>query len=193
MTKWGCGWIPGNGRSLFRKNYFVYTHRNTRGDIVSYSGRDLNFESKWEKWIKAGKPEGKKPNKHRYVSGFKRGAELYGGFAPRLEEPHVKTSLENHGLVVVEGMNDVIRLDELGVCAVGLCSNKATDQQIEMIVKFASQVGKNRVLLFPDGDEPGKAGFKDLLWDLNEKGLNVTLTQQPEYIHQPEDLENWFV
>ncbi|MCA9047382.1 MAG: hypothetical protein KDA89_01555, partial [Planctomycetaceae bacterium] len=28
MQKWGVGWIPGNGRSLFRKNYLVYTHRN---------------------------------------------------------------------------------------------------------------------------------------------------------------------
>jgi 5S rRNA maturation endonuclease (ribonuclease M5) len=192
MQKWGCGWIPGNGRSLFRKNYFVYTHRNTRGEIVSYSGRDVNHEAKWQKWIKAGKPEGKKPNKHRYVSGFKRGAELYGGQASRLEEPHVKESLEQNGLVVVEGMNDVIRLDELGVCAVGICSNKATEQQIEMLTKFARQVANDRVMLFPDQDEEGKAGFKDLLWSLAERKLGVSLanpTGKDEY--QPEDLKNW--
>ncbi|MEZ6035536.1 MAG: hypothetical protein R3C17_20765 [Planctomycetaceae bacterium] len=46
MQKWGVGWIPGNGRSLFRKGYLVYTHRNERGEIISYSGRDLNFESR---------------------------------------------------------------------------------------------------------------------------------------------------
>jgi 5S rRNA maturation endonuclease (ribonuclease M5) len=192
MKKWGVGWIPGNGRSLFRKNYIVYTHRNTRGDIVSYSGRDVNHEAKWQKWIKAGKPEGKKPNKHRYVSGFKRGAELYGGQASRLEEPYVKESLEQNGLVVVEGMNDVIRLDELGVCAVGICSNKATEQQIEMLTKFARQVANNRVMLFPDQDEEGKAGFKDLLWSLAERKLAVSLanpTDNDEY--QPEDLKNW--
>ncbi len=73
MKKWGVGWIPGNCRSLFRKNYLVYTHRNERGEVVSYSGRDLTFETKWQKWMRDGKPEGKKPNKHRYVSGYHKG------------------------------------------------------------------------------------------------------------------------
>lgn len=192
MRKWGCGWIPGNGRSLFRKNYFVYTHRNTRGDIVSYSGRDLNFESKWDAWIKAGKPEGKKTNKHRYVSGFKRGAELYGGFASRLEESHVKESLRKHGLVVVEGMNDVMRLDEFGVCAVGLCSNRATDQQVEMLERFANEIAGGRIALFPDTDEEGKVGFKELLWSLNERKLAVSLAASlDENVRQPEDLQYW--
>lgn len=192
MQKWGCGWIPGNGRSLFRKNYFVYTHRNTRGDIVSYSGRDLNFEKKWEKWIKAGKPEGKKPNKHRYVSGFKRGAELYGGIASRLDEPQLRESLEQNGLVVVEGMNDVIRLDELGICAVGLCSNKATLQQVEMLEKFARQVSDGRLVLFPDSDNEGEAGFKELLWQLSKRRLSVsTMNSENESERQPEDLSTW--
>ena len=192
MQKWRCGWIPGNGRSLFRKNYFVYTHRNTRGDIVSYSGRDLMFESKWEKWTKAGKPEGKKPSKNRYVSGFMRGAELYGGYELRLEEPHIKESLTKNGLVVVEGMNDVIRLDELGVCAVGLCSNRATVQQIEMLSRFASQVGGGCLLLFPDFDKEGEAGFKDLLWELNSRMLSVSLRSMENKIKQPEDLVERF-
>ena len=193
MQKWGVGWIPGNGRSLFRKNYFVYTHRNTRGDIVSYSGRDVNHEAKWQKWIKAGKPEGKKPNKHRYVTGFKRGAELYGGHASRLDEPHVKESLEKNGLVVVEGMNDVIRLDELGICAVGLCSNRATGQQIEMLDKFARQVSNMRLVLFPDADTEGEAGFKNLLWDLNQKNLDVRVFSSSAEATQPENLEHWLI
>ena len=188
MQKWGCGWIPGNGRSLFRKNYFVYTHRNARGDVVSYSGRDLTFESKWEKWIKAGKPEGRKPNKHRFVSGFKRGAELFGGFASRLDERRICESLEQRGLVVVEGMNDVIRLDELRVCAVGLCSNTATDQQIATLAKFAQQFANRNVMLLPDQDDEGKAGFKELLWSLTERKLNVSLANG--MVSQPEELKN---
>ena len=193
MKKWGFGWIPGNGRSLFRKHYIVYTHRNTRGDIVSYSGRDINYEAKWEKWIKAGKPEGKKPNKHRYVSGFKRGAELYGGHASRLEESHVKESLAENGLVVVEGMNDVIRLDELGVCAVGLCSNRATRQQIQLIEKFANQTASGRVLLIPDRDSEGETGFKELLWELSKMSVQTSVwlpqksSGQPAW--QPEEVD----
>ena len=190
MKKWGCGWIPGNGRSLFRKNYFVYTHRNTRGDVVSYSGRDLSFESKWERWVKAGMPEGKKPSKHRYVSGFKRGAELYGGFADRLNEPQLKESLEAYGLVVVEGMNDVIRLDELGICAVGLCSNRATEQQMDMLMRFAKQVAGGRLLLAPDQDDEGKDGFKDLLWRLSSDGQHASVLRLPQPAKQPEELHD---
>ena len=72
-------------------------------------------------------------------------------------------------------MNDVIRLDELGVCAVGLCSNKATSQQVEMLVKFARQVAKSKITLLPDCDDEGKMGFKELLWDLSELKLDVRL------------------
>ena len=175
MRKWGVGWIPGNGRSLFRKNYLVYTHRNERGEVISYSGRDLQFEKKWQQWLKDGKPEGKKPNKHRYVSGFDKGQELYGGYSSRLNEPYVCESLNKYGLVVVEGMNDVIRLEDLGVAAVALTSNRATDQQIQTLTRFAQQTSNNRITLFPDCDEEGEAGFKDLLWKMAQEKLNVEL------------------
>ena len=175
MQKWGVGWIPGNGRSLFRKNYLVYTHRNERGEVISYSGRDLQFEKKWQQWLNDGKPEGKKPNKHRYVSGFHKGQELYGGFASRLKEPYVRESLAKYGVVVVEGMNDVLRLEELNVAAVALTSNRATDHQIQTLTRFAQQTANNRITLFPDCDEEGEAGFKDFLWSLAEHRVNLQL------------------
>ncbi len=197
MSKWNVGWVP--GRSLFRKHYFVYAHRNTRGDIVTYSGRDLNYETKREKWELNGKPNGEKPYKHRFVSGYKRGVELYGGHISRLEEPAMKKSLEQHGLVVVEGMNNVIRLDALGVCAVGVCSNKATNQQVDMMAKFAQQVGNNRIMLLPDCDIEGEEGFQPLLWKLAERVVDVRLGMSSQMFDdkfagkQPEDLtiENW--
>lgn len=175
MKKWGVGWIPGNGRSLFRKGYLVYTHRNERGEVVSYSGRDLSFEAKWTKWLRRGDAEDRKPNKHRFVSGFHKGSELYGGQASRLKEPYVQKSLQRHGVVVVEGMNDVLRMETLGVAAVGLTSNKATGHQIEKLVRFAQTSAKNRVNLFPDCDAEGESGFQDLLWKLNEQRVDVKL------------------
>lgn len=175
LRKWGVGWIPGNGRSLFRKNYLVYTHRNERGEIVSYSGRDLSFEEKWAKWMRNGKPEGKKPGKHRYVSGYHRGADVYGGQATRIQEEYVPKSLERIGLVVVEGMNEVLRLDASEVAAVGLGSNKATETQIRKLVRFARQAAQNRVLLLPDCDEEGERGFKELLWRLAENDVDTRL------------------
>ena len=194
MRKWGVGWIPGNGRSLFRKNYLVYTHRNERGEVISYSGRDLTFEKKWQKWIRDGKPEGKKPNKHRYVSGYHKGQELYGGFASRLQEPYVCESLRKYGVVVVEGMNDVIRMDELQVAAVGLTSNKPTGTQIETLVRFAQHTANNRITLLPDCDQEGEVGFKDLLWRLAELRVETHLAASSKMFDgrfigkQPEDL-----
>ncbi|MCA8991748.1 MAG: hypothetical protein KDA88_07205 [Planctomycetaceae bacterium] len=175
MRKWGVGWIPGNGRSLFRKNYLVYTHRNQQGEVLSYSGRDLQFEKKWQAWLKEGRPEGKKPSKHRYVAGYHKGQELYGGQSGRLKEPYVRESLKKYGVVVVEGMNDVLRLEELEIAATALCSNKPTDTQVQTIVKFARQSANNKVTLFPDCDEPGEAGFKELLWKLAEQQVEVRL------------------
>lgn len=199
MRQWEIGWIPGNGRSMFRKYYMVFTHRNLRGDIVSYSGRSLNFESNWEKWLRDGKPDGKKPAKYKYVAGYHRGLELYGGMVSRLDEPLVIESLANHGLVVVEGMTDVIRLSGLGVCAVGLGSNKATADQVESLTRFAKKVANNKILLLPDCDEEGEAGFRELLWNLCENGVQVRLGSSGKMFgerfagKQPEDLseDDW--
>ncbi|QDT38382.1 hypothetical protein [Stratiformator vulcanicus] len=176
MRKWGVGWIPGNGRSLFRRNYFVYTHRNERGEVVSYSGRDLFFEEKWQQWLRRGKPDdARKPFKHRYVSGYRRGLELYGGHATRLGDSYVKESLANRGLVVVEGMNEVLRMHDLEVAAIGLGSNRATEEQIAKIVRYARSLADNRVLLLPDCDEEGEDSFRDLLWKLAENQVEVRL------------------
>ena len=195
--KWGVGYLPRDGRSMYR-GWFVYTHHNQAGDVLTYSGRDVGFDEKWEAWIRDGKPNGKKPLKHKYVKGYRRGLELYGQRASRLDEPAIAASLKQIGLVVVEGMNDVIRLDTLGVGAVGICSNRGTDEQVAKIVKFAKKVAGGRVVLMPDCDEDGEVGFKELLWQLAERDLSVRLAwssrtedgkfagRQPESIQQSE-------
>ena len=194
MKKWGVGWIPGNGRSLFRKNYLVYTHRNEAGDVVSYSGRDLQFESKWDTWQKKGSITDKKPNKHRYVSGYHRGLELYGGFEKRLKTNEAEASLRQRGLIIVEGMNDVLRLETLGAFAVGLGSNKATENQIAKMIELSNIYSDNRVVLMPDCDDEGESGFQELLWKLSEQHVNVKLGWSrnmqgfQRFCTEPEDL-----
>ncbi|TWT84335.1 hypothetical protein CA13_58120 [Planctomycetes bacterium CA13] len=84
----------------------------------------------------------------------------------RLKEPYVEESLGTYGVVVCEGQNEVLRMETLGVAAVGLGSNKATDHPIEKLIRFARQAGDNRVLLLPDCDEEGEHGFRELLWRL---------------------------
>jgi 5S rRNA maturation endonuclease (ribonuclease M5) len=160
----------------------------------------VNFEEQWQKWIKAGRPEDKRPAKHKYVKGYERGLELYGQLASRLDNDKLMTSLRERGLIVVEGANDVMRLDCLDATAVGLCSNRATEEQIAKIDRFAQEYAQGRVTLMPDNDE-GTAGFKELSWQLMERGLSVQLAWSST-MHdgqfagkQPEDItpEEWIV
>ncbi len=174
--KWRMGYLPNSASSLLRGR-FVYAYSNEQNDILSYFGRDPQFEQNWLEWEQAGRPDDKRPMKHRFVKDFHRGLELYGeNGAARLQEPHVRESLQSVGLVVVEGPNDVIRLDTLGVTAVGLCSNKATDEQIEKLSRFARKTANGRIVLLPDNDPEGEEGFKELLWRLSQRdGIKVKL------------------
>ncbi|TXT23647.1 MAG: DNA primase, partial [Planctomycetota bacterium] len=174
--KWRMGYLPHSASSLLRGRV-VYAYSNEQDDILSYFGRDPQFEQHWLEWEQAGRPDDKRPMKHRFVKDFHRGLELYGqNGAARLKEPHVRESLERIGLVVAEGPNDIIQLDALGVAAVGLCSNKSTDEQVEKIARFARRLAAGRVILMPDNDTEGEEGFKELLWRLSQcEGVTARL------------------
>ncbi|MCA8999132.1 MAG: hypothetical protein KDA80_19175 [Planctomycetaceae bacterium] len=184
------------------RGLIVYAHLNEAGDILSYSGRDPDFEKKWERWIADGRPEKKRPNKYRFVKGFHKGIELYRQNHDRLKDRHLKENLGKHGLFVVEGQNDVMRLDCLGIPAVGLCSCKATQTQVETLERIAQTVCQGRLVLMPDLDEEGEAGFKELLWELAERRLQVAVAwtravlvevvaREPESIHLDEWIRLW--
>jgi len=68
--QWEVGYLPRDARSVFR-GWIVYTQRDERGEVISYFGRDVNYEDKYQKWFASGRPDGKKPNQHRYVSGYR--------------------------------------------------------------------------------------------------------------------------
>jgi len=174
--KWRMGYLPHSASSLLRGRV-VYAYSNEHDNILSYFGRDPHFEQHWLEWEQAGRPDDKRPMKHRFVKDFHRGLELYGeNGTARLQEPHVRESLASMGLVVAEGPNDVIRLDTLGIAAVGLCSNKATDEQVNKIVRFAKRLAAGRVVLMPDNDAEGEDGSKELLWRVSQyDGVAVRL------------------
>lgn len=197
---WKLGYLPQSAKGLLRGR-IVYAYENERGDILSYFGRDPDFERHRIEWERKGRPENGKPMKHRFVKGFHRGLELYGQHGrERLADGRLQASLDTVGIVVVEGPNDVIRMDCLDVAAVGLCSNKATDEQIAKIGRFARQVAGGRVTLLPDTDPEGEEGFKELLWKLHQlDGLSIRLGWSSETHgghfagRQPESLsfEEW--
>lgn len=165
--RWRMGYLPNSAKGLLRGRV-VYGFADEADDILSWFGRDPDYAQKRHDWEQRGCPEKGQPIKTRFVKGFQRGLELYGqNGAVRLEQTHVRSSLEELGLLVVEGPNDVVRLDELGVAAVGLCSNKATEAQIEKITRYAREHTRGRVALMLDNDDEGEAGAKELLWQLN--------------------------
>ena len=72
---------------------------------------------------------------------FQKGLEFYGQQASRLEEPGYAESIRRTGLWVVEGFNDVLRLDTLGQPALGAMFNRLTEPQIYKLVQFSKRTG----------------------------------------------------
>jgi 5S rRNA maturation endonuclease (ribonuclease M5) len=167
--KWRMGYLPrsaGEDRSGgTMRGTVVYPYLSEAGDVLTWFGRDPSFESKHEEW-KAGGRQEREPDKFHFVKGFHRGVELFGQHAARAKEPGYRDVMREVGLIVVEGPNDVIALDALGVPAVGLCSNRLTKEQSAKLVRFAKFVSRGRVVLLLDCDPPGEAGAKEALWQL---------------------------
>jgi len=179
QTKWRMGYLPrgkaGSDQSGgTMRGRVVYPMLSERGEVLTWFGRDPEFEEKYEAWVAAGKRD-REPEKFHFVKGFHRGLELFGQHWSRLKEPAFRESLQEFGLIVVEGPNDVIRLDTLGAPAVGLCSNTATAEQVAKIARFAKSVAGNRVTLMLDLDAAGEAGTQQALFELAKLDVNVRL------------------
>ena len=132
--------------------------------------RDPSYEAKRAQWLTAGKPEKQEPIKHRFPKDFHRGLELFGQQARRLREEGYRETIAEIGILVVEGMNDVIRLDALEIPAVGIMSNKITDRQVLKVIRWARQLASGKVTVMFDTDERGDEGAKDAVWQLSQHG-----------------------
>lgn len=162
--QWRMGLLPrdaGEDKSGgTMRGRIVYAYSSETGDVLTWFGRDPEFEEKHQKWEAAGKVE-KEPEKFHFVKGFHRGIELFGQHALRREAN--AEQLKSVGLIVVEGPNDVIRLDTLGVPAVGLCSNTITREQAAKAAKLARELAGGIVTVFLDCDPEGETGMKQCL------------------------------
>ena len=170
--KWRMGYLPrdtgGEHAGGTMRGKIVYPMLSESGEVLTWFGRDPEFEAKRQAWIAGGKQE-REPDKFHFVKGFHRGVELFGQHGSRLREPGYRDRLRETGLIVVEGPNDVIALDCLGMPAVGLCSNSITAEQVRKIVKWAKQVAGGRVILMLDCDEEGEKGARIALCELAEQ------------------------
>jgi hypothetical protein len=159
-----------------------YPVLSEQGKVLVWAGRDVQFEQNEKEYqqLSAAERSGKEPPaKHRFPKGFHRSIELYGQQASRLQEPGCREFILTHGLIIVEGFNDVIGLDNHGIPAVGIMSNRMTEPQGEKIARFAKQLGINRLNLMFDCEASGSEGVKEALWFFAERQLDVRLVWSP--------------
>jgi hypothetical protein len=159
--RWRVGYLPrdagGDHAGGTMRGKIVYPMLSEDGEVLTWFGRDPEFEEKHRQW-KAGEKKDREPEKFHFVKGFHRGNELFGQH--RMHEEGIDEKLKGIGLVVVEGPNDVIALDVLGVPAVGLCSNTITVEQIEKVKRLADALAGGGVTLMLDCDDEGESGAR---------------------------------
>ena len=166
---WRMGYLPRDtgddkaGGTMRGK--IVYPYLSETGELLTWFGRDPQFEEKHQAWESSDRKD-REPEKFHFVKGFHRGLELYGQH--RLREQQAVDALRNIGIILVEGPNDAIRLATLGIPAVALCSNTITREQASKAAKLARELGNNVVTVFLDCDPEGENGMKQCLGYLSQ-------------------------
>ena len=165
--RWRMGYLPrdagGDHAGGTMRGKIVYPMLSETGEVLTWFGRDPEYEAKMHEWIVGGK-QGKEPEKYHFVKGFERGLELFG--QQRLREEGTIEKLKEAGLIVVKGPNDVIAFDALGVPAVALCGTSITPEQVEKVGCIASETGVPFVTVMLDCTEAGTLAARVVVVEL---------------------------
>jgi 5S rRNA maturation endonuclease (ribonuclease M5) len=205
MQKWRVGVLPQDGggdkRGWSLRGQLLYPVFSEDGQLLAWVARDPRYEEKehaFDLLPPEQRAKEKKPTKHRFPVDFHRGIELFGQHAARLDEPGYREIIAECGVIIVEGFNDVLGLDALGIPAIGIMSNKITAGQIEKVERWAKLLASGKVTILFDADDAGDEGAKEAAWQLLQRGLDVRLGwsqemhagafkgRQPEGIKQDE-------
>ncbi len=171
--EWGVGVRPTKNsedkRGWSLRGQVCYRLLSEHNKPLCFVGRDPDYEEKRRTFESLSSEQRqtqklKVPIKHKFPAGFHRGLELYGQNSDRLERhPEYREFIAEHGIIVVEGFNDVLALDHLGVPAVAICSNRITEQQVAKVVRWAKQLAGGKVSLMFDCEGNGDEGAKETL------------------------------
>ncbi len=182
MQKWRVGVLPADGggdkRAWSLRGQLMYPVLSEDGQLLAWVARDPQFEMKDQAFNQLPpeqRTKEKQPAKHRFPVGFHRGLELFGQQSSRLREPGYRETLSCYGIIVVEGFNDVIGLDALGIPAVGIMSNKITAGQLAKVERWAKLLAAGKVTILFDADDAGDEGAKEAAWQFLQRGLDVRL------------------
>jgi DNA primase len=163
------------GKGIMKGRIVVSVH-NELGKLVAYAGR----------WPGNEPPEGE--GKYKLPPGFHKSLEIFNLH-------RAKACAREHGLVIVEGYFDAMRLHQSGVChAVAIMGSTLSIVQEELILATVGPRG--RVTLCFDGDESGQAATQDALERLSQHVFvrRVMLGDgiQPDDL-QPDEIKSLFL
>jgi hypothetical protein len=168
--KWKMGYLPqsagGDRSGGTMRGKIVYPIHDEQGRVLTFFGRDPQFEQKHASWKSSDRSE-REPEKVHFVKGYHRGLELFGQH--RLNDSEVQQAIKRLGhLLVVEGPNDVIRLDELAIPALAVCSNRITREQAERVAVWSRALHVTVAVLF-DCDAEGDSGAQQAVIELAQR------------------------
>jgi len=162
--KWRCGYLPydggGDRSGGTMRGKFVYPMLDEEGQVLTWFGRDTQYEEKHRRWIAGGR-EGREPEKFQFVKGFHRGLELFGQHRIRGEEAREKIHAAGV-LVLVEEPHAVIALEALGVPALAMCGNVVTIEQARLATAYARRTAVPVGLMLentPEGEQAAKVSL----------------------------------
>ena len=164
LEYFGVGYHSGKG---IMNSRIAIPIANAEGQTVAYVGR----------WPGNELPEGE--GKYKLPLVFHKSLEIFNLH-------RAKVCAREHGLVIVEGYFDVMRLYQFGVChAVAIMGSTLSEAQEQLIVDAVGPQGW--VTLCFDGDQSGQACTQDTLERLSQR-LFVRAVRLDENM-QPDDLQ----
>ena len=138
--EWRVGYLPrdtGEDKSGgTMRGKIVYPYLSESGDVLTWFGRDPEFEEKHQKWEATDKSE-REPEKFHFVKGFHRGLELFGQHLLRGRRQRRSSRDRPDSRRRAERRDPPV---DLGRAGSGLCSNMITREQAEKVAKLAREV-----------------------------------------------------
>lgn len=167
--KWRMGYLPrdagGDRSGGTMRGRIVYPMLSEEGEVLTWFGRDPEYEEKAQAWVAGGKQD-KEPEKYHMVKDFRRGVELFGQH--RFKDAEVRSQAGRIGIAVTTGPNDVMALDALGVPAVGLCAKAVTREQADRATEMLRSAGGPTLLVMFDCTEEGELAARQAVVSLAE-------------------------
>jgi len=132
------------------KGRVCFPLKNAEGQLVAYSGRYVDTAGEI--------PEDM--SRYKLPKGFPKGKVLYGYDRVSENLPHI---------FIVEGFWSAIRFDEAGIPALATMGATLTSEQADLIALKSPAL----VTVIFDGDEAGRVGMAQALFELTKRGLVV--------------------